>query len=228
MHILFGALAGAAFAMVSVTAFVLIAGKTPTWKAVLLAGLGGAIAGAVTTATLGAGGVASASLGREAVSFALGGASGGGVERAVENVVEGRPIQKGVVKSVGFGAGVGMVSLGAGKALRHVTGKVFPSWTDPDAPSSFLSRLFGSSTPGTGGSWLRSARVPGTGAGVVSTFEDEAPDEGLGATTTTTTQAASTSVAQSFEAPEESLPAPPSTKRPQQRTRRGLSGAFSR
>ncbi|MGE0712637.1 MAG: hypothetical protein AB7N76_03435 [Planctomycetota bacterium] len=169
MHILAGALAGAAFAVVAVAVVALVTRKPTTAKALLLAALGGAVAGAVTTATLGASSGVAVGLGKEVAAFAMGGAAGGGSERLADNALEGRPLTDHLATSTAVGAGVGLVSLGSGKALRAVGERVFPALTRmADSGShSFAKKLLGASTPGTGGSWLRgSGRVPGTGSGL--------------------------------------------------------------
>jgi hypothetical protein len=178
MHILFGALAGAGFAVLAVAAIALISRRRPSLKSLLIAAAGGAVAGAVTTATLGASSAAGVTLGKEVVAFAAGGASGGATERAVNNVVEGRPLGEGVIKSTVLGAGAGVVSLAGGKALQSVLGRIFSRFGGGGS-SGLLGRLFGANTPSTGSNWLRSSRVPGTGAGVASTFSGEGdPDAG--------------------------------------------------
>lgn len=188
MHILIGALAGGTFAALAVVAMAVVRRKPVNMEHVLLAALGGAVAGAVTTATLGASTVAGATLARQAGAFALGGAAGGGAERAAENVVNDRPIHEGVATSSAVGAGVGLVSLGGGKAFESVGKRVLPSLFAGGAPKSALGKFVGSARPSTGSGLIRSGvirstligasagRAPGTGAGVRRALErDEEP-----------------------------------------------------
>jgi len=178
MHVLLAALAGGAFAVLAVSAFALVQGQRPTLKNLLLAGLGGAIAGAVTAATLGASAAAGGvGLTRQAVSFAAGGAAGGATERVADNYVEGRDLDEGVLKSTALGAGVGLASLGATKAVRAVGVRAFPK-AFTGTPTSWFGRLASSYTPGTGGSWLRGAGgLPGAGTGVHRSVADKKEKE---------------------------------------------------
>lgn len=172
MHILLGTLVGAGFAALTVVAFAMARGKTPVLQHVLLAALGGAVAGAVTTATLGAGGTTAAGLGHEVVAFAIGGGSGGVAERLGENVMEDRDLGDGVVTSAALGAAVGLVSLGAAKGLQTGLSRYTPkAWQSTGPPTTLLRKLLAAKTTGTGGSWLRGARAPGTGRGFRRIFD---------------------------------------------------------
>lgn len=173
MHILLGTIVGAAFAAGTVVLFALARGKSPVMKHVILAAVGGAVAGAVTTATLGAGGTAAAGLGHEVVAFAVGGGSGGAAEQLAENVMEGRDLADGLAVSAAFGAGVGVVSLGAAKGFQAGVARFVPKrWQSTGPPKTLLQKLMAAKTTGTGGSWLRGARAPGTGNGVRRVFEE--------------------------------------------------------
>ncbi|HBP22523.1 MAG TPA: hypothetical protein DEA08_32680 [Planctomycetes bacterium] len=187
MHILIGALAGGTFAALAVVAMAVVTRKPVKMEHVLLAALGGAVAGAVTTATLGASTVAGATLARQAGAFALGGAAGGGVEQAADNVMNERPLHEGVVTSTAVGAGVGLVSLGGGKAFESVGKRVLPSVFAAGAPKTAVGEFIGSARPSTGSGLIRSGvirstligasagRAPGTGAGVRRALEGEQP-----------------------------------------------------
>lgn len=174
MHILLGTIVGASFAAATVVLFAVARGKTPVAKHVLLAALGGAVAGAVTTATLGAGGTAAAGIGHEVVAFAVGGGSGGAVERLAENAIDGQALGEGVASSAAFGAGVGVLSLGAAKGFQAGAARFVPKrWQSTGPPKTFLQKLMAAKTTGTGGSWLRGARAPGTGRGVRRAIDGE-------------------------------------------------------
>jgi len=174
VHILLGTIVGASFAALTVVLFAVARGKTPVAKHVLLAALGGAVAGAVTTATLGAGGTAAAGVGHEVVAFAVGGGSGGAAERLAENAMEGRELGEGLATSAAFGAGVGVLSLGAAKGFQAGATRFIPKrWQSTGPPKTLLKKLLAAKTTGTGGSWLRGARAPGTGRGIRRIFEGE-------------------------------------------------------
>lgn len=160
MHILIGAIVGATFAVVLVAGAALITGKKPTLKNLALAALGGAVAGAVTSATLGAGGVVGAGAVKQVVAFSAGGAAGGVSERVADNGLEDRALHDGVVKSAGVGAAAGLISLGTMRGTRHVIGKVSPRLLmSPGGNMNFGMRLL-------------TAPVPGTGAGLVRLHEE--------------------------------------------------------
>lgn len=163
MHILIGALVGAAFAVAITVGMSYLAGKKPVLKHVLLAALGGAISGGIASATLGAGGVAGATLTRQAVAFAAGGAAGGGGERIARNAVDRKPLHEDVAISTAVGAGAGLVSLGASRASSAVMHKVLgPSAaaaSDRLVHPTLLRRI-------------AEAPTPGTGSGFVSFFDD--------------------------------------------------------
>ena len=166
MHVLFGALAGAGFALLAVAAIGLATGKGLSLKSLALAALGGAVAGAITTATLGASSTVGVGVVRQVVSFAAGGAAGGAVERVADNAIEDRPLHDGVVEATAVGGAVGVGSLGASSALRHVGARVFPALSR-GAPTSTLGKLLGAATPGTGGGLLRGAgSLHGAGTGI--------------------------------------------------------------
>ncbi|MBL4848649.1 MAG: hypothetical protein JKY65_24265 [Planctomycetes bacterium] len=175
MHILLGTIVGATFAVLTVVAFTVIRGKTPVLRNVLLAALGGAIAGAVTTATLGAGGMATAGIGREVIAFAIGGGSGGVGERVAENALEGQDLTEGVATAAGLGAAVGVLSLGAAKGIQAGGARLLPKRWTTGPPKSFLSKILAAKTTGTGSTWLSGARVPGTGRGFRKALENERP-----------------------------------------------------
>lgn len=131
------------------------------------------MAGAITTATLGASSTVGIGLGRQAVSFAVGGAAGGAAERVADNALEDRDLDDGVLEATAVGGAVGLTSLGTSKVLRHVGTRVFPN-LGRGTPTSAVGKLFGASTPGTGGGMLRGAgRVPGAGAGFWHAFGDD-------------------------------------------------------
>lgn len=168
MHILFGAVVGALFAVAMTVGMSLVMGKKPNWKHVALAALGGAVAGAVASATLGAGSFAAAGIGRQVVGFGLGGAAGGASEQVGENVFDGRPLHEGVGRATVIGGATGVVSLGATHAGSALTSKVLPrvlpgvaarlsAGVDDVAAvtPSLLRRVMAASTPGTGGGFRR-------------------------------------------------------------------------
>lgn len=167
MHLLIGALAGALFAAGLTLAMSLLSGRKPDWKHVGLAALGGAVAGFVGAATLGAGGMATATLGRQAVAFGLGGAAGGASEQVADNAIEGRPLERGVARATVVGGAAGVVTLGASRATTAAIGRVAPRLaarvapgTTPDLSKPSLPslpvRLITAPTPGTGRGWVRS------------------------------------------------------------------------
>jgi hypothetical protein len=165
VHILIGALAGALFAVAVTVGMSLITGRKPTWKQVLLAGLGGAVGGAIGAATLGAGGMAGATIARQAVAFAAGGAGGGASERVADNAIVGRPIGSGVVRATVVGAGTGLVSLGSSKLTSAVLGKVAPNLAARWANGGLAER------PATLPARIIAAPVPGTGSGYISWWD---------------------------------------------------------
>lgn len=172
MHILFGAVVGALFAVAMTAGIALIQGKKPNWKHVALAALGGAVAGAVASATLGAGSFAAAGLGRQVVGFGLGGAAGGATEQVGENAFEGRPLHENLGTATLVGGATGVVSLGATHAGSALTSRVLPRVL-PGLTARVTSGVDGVAkvTP----SLLRramAAPTPGTGAGVRRGLDD--------------------------------------------------------
>jgi hypothetical protein len=166
MHLLFGALAGALFAAVVTVGFSLLQGRKPDWKQVGLAALGGAVAGFVGAATLGVGGLATATAGRGAMSFALGGAAGGASERVAENAIDGRALHEGVGSATAVGAVAGLATFGVSKGFERIVPAVVSKvpalarFTPGEAPAnpSIIRRLWDAPTPGTGGGWVRAWR----------------------------------------------------------------------
>lgn len=160
MHILIGALVGAVFAVGMTVGMSLLTGRKPVWKHVALAALGGAVSGAIASATLGAGGFAAAGLGRQVVGMGLGGAVGGATERVAENAVEGKPLEEGVVRSTVVGAGAGVVSLGVTRGSGLVLARVAPravaaAPVTASGARGFVARVMAAPTPGTGRGFLR-------------------------------------------------------------------------
>lgn len=158
MHILIGALVGAAFAVAVTVGMSLVTGRKPNWKHVALAALGGAVSGAIASATLGAGGLATATLGRQAVGFGVGGAVGGASERVAENALEGRHLEDGVVEATAIGGASGLVSLGVTRGGREVATRFFPRTGAGDvtgASRNVWKEIMTAPTPGTGSGFLR-------------------------------------------------------------------------
>lgn len=149
MHILLGTIVGAGFAAIVVIGLALFRGEAPALRLVLLAALGGGIAGAITTATLGAGSAATAGIGRQVVAFSGGGAGGGTAERVAENLSAERELGDGLATAAGIGGSVGFVSLGASKAIQAGSARYFPRGSS-DAPESLFERLLTTKTSGTG------------------------------------------------------------------------------
>jgi len=164
MHILIGALVGAAFALALVAGAALLTRKKPTLTQVLLAGLGGAVAGAVCSATLGASGLLGATTARQVVAFGVGGASGGSAEQVADNLVEGRDVGEGVLRSAGVGAATGVVSLGTLRGTRHVLTRVAPALVSTNGGGNLATRLL-------------TAPVPGTGTGLLRALEEEPSED---------------------------------------------------
>ncbi len=183
MHILIGGLVGGAFALVTVAAAAVIMGRRPTLKNAGLAILGGVVAGAITSATLGASSLVGVTATRQVVAFAAGGAAGGAAEQLADNALSARPLQQGVARASGTGAATGLISLGFVKGSHRVLAKVAPGLlarmgsagravrgaagsgggavgaaTAPatGAGGTFASRVLSAPAPGTGGSWVRS------------------------------------------------------------------------
>ncbi len=127
LHILGGAIAGAIIGAAAAALVAAVTGRPVTWKGVLAGAVGGAVAGAVTTATLGVGGVAAASTARAASAFVLGGASGGALTQASDNVLHDRPVGDNVVTAGTVGGVLGGATFGAGKALAPVARRVLGS-----------------------------------------------------------------------------------------------------
>lgn len=162
MHILIGAAVGAVFAVGMTVAMSLLGGRKPVWKHVALAALGGAVSGAVASATLGAGGFAAASLGRQVVGFGLGGAVGGATERVVENAVDGQPLHEGVGRATAIGGATGLISLGVTRATPVVT-KALP-FRLPRVGAPVVDETLGAARPLV--NRVLTAPTPGTGSGV--------------------------------------------------------------
>lgn len=166
MHLLLGAVVGAVFAAVLTAGMSLLSGRRPSWKQVGLAALGGAVAGFVGAATLGVGGMATATLGRQVVAFAAGGAAGGAAEQVAENAATRRPLHEGVVTATAVGAGAGVATLGMSRGASAVLTRVAPRLapglarpvaleTDASAAVSLPVRIITAPTPGTGRGWVR-------------------------------------------------------------------------
>lgn len=112
MHVLLGALIGAVMSVGATAVVAVVAGKRPTAEQLILAALGGAVAGGFAAMTLGAGGAAAAGVGRQVVAFAGGGAAGGTTEQAGRNVLHGRPLQQDLDRAAALGAVNGTVAMG--------------------------------------------------------------------------------------------------------------------
>ena len=153
MHILIGAIVGGAIAAVTIVVAAAVLRRKLTAKNVLLGVLGGVVAGAVTSATLGASSLVGVAAGRQVAAFTLGGAVGGAAERAADNAVEGRDLDDGVAKATAIGAGVGFASLGVLKTSSAAMTRIAPSMVR--SGGSFTSRLLTAPAPGTGGGLVR-------------------------------------------------------------------------
>ncbi len=186
MHILLGALVGGTLSLMTVAVVALVTGSRPGWKAVALAVLGGAVAGAVTSATLGASSIVGVGTARQVVAFAAGGAAGGAAEQVTDNAIEGRPLQQGVVRATAAGAGTGLASLGAMRVTRYALGRLSPIVSEraarlvsrfrgaPRSEPTLVGRILSAPAPGTGGSFVRALDEPEPKP------VEPAPDDGQG------------------------------------------------
>jgi hypothetical protein len=119
MHVLIAAVLGGLISGVLAAAItVVLYRRRPRLDDVLLAVLGGVVAGGIMAGTFGLGAgaattVASRSL-TLATSGAAGGAGGAGAERVARNAVEGRPLTDGVGTSIAIGGALGAIPLGGG------------------------------------------------------------------------------------------------------------------
>ncbi len=141
MHVLIGALFGAVFAVGATAVVAVVAGKRPTAEQLLLAALGGAVAGGFAAATLGAGGAAAAGIGRQVVGFAGGGAAGGTTEQAGRNVLEGRPVHENLDRAAALGAINGSAALGVTRGTVAVGRQVFSRVRLPRLAASVAPNL---------------------------------------------------------------------------------------
>ncbi len=124
IHVLIGAASGALLAAASSVIISKVMGEPVTWKSVLASAAGGLVAGAVTTATFGAGAPAAVSVARGATAFALGGASGGATGQLTENALEGRPLGEEVLETAAWRGATGLVTFGIGRfVLAPVLGR---------------------------------------------------------------------------------------------------------
>lgn len=124
MHLLIGALVGAVVGVVGAIIIAKVTGKPVTWKTVVAGAVGGAVGGLITAATLGVGSAVAATAARTATSYVVGGAGGGGATRATDNLLDGRPVEEGVVQASAIGAASGLAFYGAGRVLAPVIQKV--------------------------------------------------------------------------------------------------------
>ncbi|MCA8924607.1 MAG: hypothetical protein KDD82_22535 [Planctomycetes bacterium] len=131
MHILIGALVGAAVAVGVTLLLHAITGRRLRLRDVLLSAAGGALGGAVITGTLGVG--AAVGTTRTLGAFGLGGAVASGSEQAGRNVLDERPVLEGVGRASAIGGATGVafpvVAKGAGKVVQAVARRL-------DAPVS--------------------------------------------------------------------------------------------
>ena len=117
IHIFIGAGIGAFLGAASVIILAKATGKPINWKSVAANALGGAVGGAITAATLGAGSVASVGVARTVGGFAAGGFGGGVALKTSDNAMEGRPLTEGVLETAVDCTITSVVAGGAGKAL---------------------------------------------------------------------------------------------------------------
>jgi hypothetical protein len=127
IHILAGAAIGALMAAVGLIAFDLVLRRRFGWRQVVAAGVGGAVAGLITTATFGAGGLAAASMARAATGLIASGAAGGAATRLTQNELEHKPLAQGVAGSAVIGAAGNVVSGGIMKyGIGPIVLRTFP------------------------------------------------------------------------------------------------------
>lgn len=154
MHVLFGALIGAVMTVGATVVVAMATGKRPTAEQLVMAALGGAVAGGFAAATLGAGGGAAVGMGRQVVAYAGGGASGSVTEQAGNNLLDGRPVREGLDRAAAFGAVNGTIGLGVTRATVAVGRQV--------VSRARLPRMAASITPNLGNvvtrAYERSAR----------------------------------------------------------------------
>jgi len=114
---LLGALLGAAVAVVVTVGVAAFTKRELRLRDVLISAAGGAIGGAVITATLGVGGVTAASTARSLTAFGAGGAVAAGSEQAGHNALDDRPLHAGVAEASLIGGAVGIALPVAGRGL---------------------------------------------------------------------------------------------------------------
>jgi hypothetical protein len=125
IHFLAAAAIGAVMAVVGFIAFDLVFRRRFTWRDVVAAGVGGAVASVISTAMFGTGGLAAASMARAATGLIASGAAGGASTQMTSNGLEHKPLARGVAKSAALGAAGSVVSGGVMKyglgpiVLRH-------------------------------------------------------------------------------------------------------------
>src|SRR5687767_11649866 len=103
MHILVGAIFGVLCGVIGTVVVSLALGRPLRWRTIAAGAVGGLVGGAITAATLGAGGFVAATAARAATAYVAGGAGGTGAARLYDNSLDGRPLLEGVPEAAGVG-----------------------------------------------------------------------------------------------------------------------------
>ena len=126
LHVLIGAVTGAALGAGATLVKSWIKDEPVDWKSVGAAALGGAAAGAVASATFGAG-LLAGSTAAQVTGMTLAGATGGAIEQTTDNVLHDRAWHEDVAEQAALGGALGLTA-GAGRVVARPLARSIGSW----------------------------------------------------------------------------------------------------
>jgi hypothetical protein len=130
MHILVGALIGCVCGVIGAVVMSVVFKRPLTWKTLAIGAVAGLVGGAITSATLGAGGVAAATAVRTATAYVAGGTGGSAAGRVYENLLEEKPPLQDVPKAAAIGAATGIVSYGGVRVAEPLLRNALPGFAN--------------------------------------------------------------------------------------------------
>jgi hypothetical protein len=110
MHLLVGALVGAALGVVGTIVAAKLADRPITWRSCLAGAVGGAVGGIVTAASLGTAAPGAIALGRAVLAFGAGGSASGLVQALAQNLLGHRSLARGLLSNTLGGLVGGVVA----------------------------------------------------------------------------------------------------------------------
>lgn len=142
MHIVLGMIVGAALSITATVVVTKLRGEKLSWKTLVAAGIGGALGGAFTAATFGAGGLLAASTSRAAVATFGGSTIRTTSTQFTENLLNDRPVNERLPEAVAVGVATGGLSFGVSRAAGPLLRKALPKLISKNALAAKLSHVF--------------------------------------------------------------------------------------